>query len=463
MNRFSMLTQLREDINSGNVHGLNHNKPFLIGIIVHDNNDRNLTFYIQNKVEKWVEIIGDYFLLISFVAPRDNRSERKYTHKDSLYDKYSLIVDPYLDREQEIRANPLLRENLGLPQNGSFLVLSNVFFPNHFHSIPIDIESIEEELWAISFYCNYAVLCNCHTVENYVKLLNRLHASETLTFEPLLDLLIDFVSITSIQTKNDVDKNQLVHADRVIEKLKKKLKSYQGPDFEDRVFHLFEASETVVSLLYEYFNRDGNLGFKYYLKSIDSSIKSSEQKLDDYSKQLYMTYIMFSKMVEDSEEDIDYSGLTIYLGKIVENELHLSIGQMLRWSMDIDMPMYFNRYCSERHKVLVPAGNQVININKSSSDGRNKGIPMGTLISVYNTMINHPESINPQPNSSRLHRVDKELIAFIKDFSSKYRNKAGHLDPNSKNTYVGAKEKFNVFLTRFLGTLYNIRKQLQGS
>ncbi len=185
--------------------------------------------------------------------------------------------------------------------------------------------------------------------------------------------------------------------------------------------------------------------------------------MDDYSKKLFLTYNKFSEMIEDSNEDIDYSGLTIYLGKIVENELHLSIGQMLRWSMDIDMPMYFNRYCSERHKVLVPAGNQVVNINKSSSDGGNKGIPMGTLISVYNTMINHPELINPQPNSSRLQRLDKELIAFIKDFSSKYRNLAGHLDLNSKNTYEGAKEKFKLFLTQFLDTLYNIRNELQGS
>ncbi len=226
MNRFSMLTQLRKDINSGNIHGFYHSKPFFIGIIVHDSNDKHLTYSIQDKVEKWVGILGEYCLLITFVAPPDNWSERMYTHKDSLYDKYSLIVDPYLDREQEKRANPLLRDILGLPQDGSFLVLGNDIYPDQFHSIPIDSTSIEEDLLAISFYCNYVVMCNCHTVENYDKLLSRLHASRPLANEPLLDLLIDFVSITSTQTNNDVDKIQLVHADTVIEKLKKKLKSY---------------------------------------------------------------------------------------------------------------------------------------------------------------------------------------------------------------------------------------------
>ena len=464
MKRFNMLTQLRKDIKSGNVHKLTKNEPFFIGTIVLDNDDDYLRYRISFIVERWAKMIVENFLLITFVAPTDKWRESMFTHNNSLYDKFSLLFDPYYDEEQEKRANPLLRDILGLPQEGSYLVFSTDFYPEYLFYFSLTERYFEDDIFLLIIrrYCDLVASQNFQTEENFKILLHYLHASPTSAQGPLLDLLIDYVSITSIQTKNDVNKNQLGHAYTVIEKLKEEIKTYQGSDFEDRVFHLFEASEKVVTSLYK--NRNCNIGFESYSLSFsDSCERELSSKLDDYSKKLFKTYNKFSEMVEGSEEDIDYSGLTIYLGKIVENELHLSIGQMLRWSMDIDMPMYYNKYCRLKGEVHVRAGNQDVDLNKRTKDDLQEGIPMGTLIYVYYTLKNHPESVNPQPISERLKNIDRELLNFIKFFSSKYRNKAGHLDLNSKNTYEGAREKFKLFLTQFLDTLYRIRIELQGS
>ena len=480
MNRFSMLTQLREDIKRGNDHGLNHNRFVLTGIIDHDSNDTDLIDCISANFVKWAEMTGENFLFITFIPPSNDWKKSKYCHDEFWYDKYdknSLMVDKYLNNEKEERTIPLLREFLDLPQEGSYLMLADDICSNDFHKIEIDASIIEDKLMLITEYCNIEALGSNHTPADFKGLLKMLNAKDYLANEPLLDLLIDFVSISSTLVDNHAAKAQLLHADKVIEKLRKKLKVYSGTDIGDRVFHLFEAIEIVVSLVsnskeplalpfLQNINHDiliDNNGHRqdkdYYIRQLKNG-----EKLDNYSKKLYKSYYLISQVVNGREEDIDYSGLTIYLGKIVENELHLSIGQMLRWSMGIEMPKYFNKYCRWKRNVLVPAGNQVVNLNKPSSNGgnRHKGIPMGTLITVYNTMIKHPELVNPQPDSSRIERVNDNLIDFIKTYSSNYRNLASHLDQNSQVTYDGAKEKFELFLSQFFDSLFNIRIKLLG-
>lgn len=483
MNRFGMLTQLREDINRGNDHGLNYNKFVLTGIIVHDSNDRELINQIKRNFVKWAEMIGEKFLFITFVSPSNGRRKNKNCQcgfSESFFirpthNQGSFLEDLNINGEHEVRTIPLLRDFLNLPQKGSYLLLSNDICSNGFHRIDIDARNIQNILFHISDYFNIEELGKLHSPASFKALLDEFRADDFLADEPLLDLLIDYVSISSAPADNNAVEIQRIHANKVIEKLRNKLKTYEGSDFENRVFHLFEATEIISSkFIKSYSYTCYCIGLDYpdfelESKNVQSDIFSIKQlkngeKLDNYSQKLYKTYYKISKMVDGNEEDLDYSGLTIYLGKIVENELHLSIGQMLRWSMGIEMPEYFNKYCARKHNVLVPAGNQVVNLNKSSSneDNRQIGLPMGTLMIAYDTMINHPELVNPQPDSNRLRRVNKKLILFMKEYSSKYRNLAGHIDPDSNNIFKGAKEKFDLFLSKYLEPLYNIRIDLSG-
>ena len=88
---------------------------------------------------------------------------------------------------------------------------------------------------------------------------------------------------------------------------------------------------------------------------------------------------------------------------------------------------------------------------------------MGTLLRTYENMFHYPEEFYPEPDSDRLHELSSELLKFLKNFSQKYRNPAGHLDIDSKRTYEGASLEFQKFLDKYIKQLYEIKSELNGS
>ncbi len=74
--------------------------------------------------------------------------------------------------------------------------------------------------------------------------------------------------------------------------------------------------------------------------------------------------IIIKDIENTSRDELDYSAFILYLGKIVETELNLSVCQMLRQSMGIDMPDFYNRYCYKTDKTIIPTENKDIPLNK---------------------------------------------------------------------------------------------------
>ena len=466
MNRFNMLTQLREDIKQNKDMGFNHQSFVLSGVVVHDTNDHELIECMGKNFVKWAEMTGHHFLFITFIPPSIEWKNSTYCHDGFWIDKDNLLVDSSFSKEDEERTMPLLRDFMGLPQLGSFLMLTENLCSNTFYKIPICSGTIEEQFALITRYCEDEFNGVDHTPADFKKLLSVLNAGEFSIMNSLLDVLIDFTAIKSNLVENGEEKKreQLKQADNVIDKVRAMLRLYQGDDFEDRLFHLFECTEIVFTRL---FNKN-----QAYLEPDYRGAQAihfeSEQYMDEYSTKLLETYSLLSSIISKREgEDLDYSGLTIYLVKIVENELHLSVGQMLRWAMGIDMPAYYNKYCRRKHRVMVPSGRQKVDLNQSLSssdyEAGQKGIPMGTLLAVYENMYYCPENIYPQPDSSKMQELDSELLRFLKNFSSSYRNPAGHLDSNSKKTYEGAKVAFKEFLDSYLIKLYNIKQTIKDN
>lgn len=176
--------------------------------------------------------------------------------------------------------------------------------------------------------------------------------------------------------------------------------------------------------------------------------------LDEYSILLYQSYKSISSALSKIPDKLDYSGLTIYLGKIVENELNLSLGQMLRWAMNIDMPTYYNQYCADRGNIFVTAGNSRAYLNQRLTENGTqlKSIPIGTLLWAYRSI---PE--NHVLRQDRITKLNEHLLAFLQNFSDNYRNPAGHIDNNSEITYEGAQQAFEEFLNHYLYQLDKIK------
>lgn len=448
MNRFNMLTQLRKDIKNHEDRGLNYNKFILSAIIVHDSNDKNLTDCISRNFVKWAEMTGDYFLFITFVHPSTDWKQSDYCHDDNCIDKDSLMVDNNLTEEEEKRTIPLLRDFFGLRQDGSFLIITENICSKDYQIVPITSKTIEKQLQLLTEYCNVEASGKEHTPAEYKKLLNSLKTVACHKRKYIMDIVIDFTSIIS-KPKNKKEKTkQLVHAKGVIEKRKNKLKKYKGPHREDKIFNLYEAMVIV----------DNNTS-----DPIEST--PYKQFMDDYSKYLYDSYCKLLSRFKNKTEDIDYSGLTIYLGKIVENELNVSVCQMLRCSMGINMPEFFNKYCEEKGIVKVRAGSRKVDINEAISEGSTnlKSIPMGPLLIAYDNMYHHPDKISPSPQTDILKELDQTMLDFLDDYRENYRNAAAHIDLHSDVTYQGAKAAFKQFLDNYIEKLYNIRIEFSTS
>lgn len=460
MNRFNMLSQLRKDIKGAKDMGLDMKNFVLSGVVVHDTNDSELIERMSQNFVKWAEMTGHHFLFITFIHPSTDWKNSQYCHDGYWIDKDNLLTDFTYTKEDEERTVPLLRDFMNLPQNGSYLMLTDNLCSNSFKKIPISAQTIEEQFLLITKYCEDEYSGVEHTPADYDNLLATLNAEDYSLLSSFLDVLIDFTAVTSdlVDNGTEMKDEQQKRANEVINKLRKKLCVYRGDDFEDRLFHLFECMEMVFTKLMK---DDKRFRFPPITNSICSNIQF-ERYLDKYSIKLIESFNIISSLTKPRAEDLDYSGLTIYLGKIVENELHLSLGQMLRWSMGIDMPTYYNKYCRRMNRVLVKSGKQTIDLNQSMSssncDNRQKGIPMGTLLTTYENMFYRPEEINPEPDFDKLQELDSKLFSFLRKFSSSYRNPAGHLDSNSKKTFEGAKIAFEDFTNNYLIQLYEIKQ-----
>lgn len=473
LNRFHMLKQLREYIKHKSTDNQDLNNLVLSGIIVHDPNDENLVKCVSNNFVKWAEMTGKHFLFITFITPSEDW--KKNHNRDSyVIDTDKLMTDSSFSEEDEKRTTPLLRNFMDLPDNGSFLMLTDNLCSNTFYQIPISAETIEEQFIQITKYCDEEAAGAEHTPGDFKQLLNTLNKYSEISIDKwIIDVIIDFESLISPFIEHsfpsflseNANTEQLNHANDVIKNVRDVLHNYIGEDFEDKVFNLYECIA--------YFNRlksksenDFNYGHRHHMEEDfeddyygwDSREHAWNLRLlDKYSLKLYKTYRLLSFVIRNAPDNLDYSGFTIYLGKIVENELNLSLGQMLRWAMNIDMPTYYNKYCAGRGNIFVAAGNSRAYLNQrlTENGAQLKSIPIGTLLWAYRSI---PE--NHYAIQERIKNLSNELLAFLQNFSDNYRNPAGHMDNDSENTYKGAQQAFEEFLDHYLYQLDKIKSAL---
>ncbi len=470
LNRFHMLKQLREYIKHKSTDNQDLNNLVLSGIIVHDPNDENLVKCVSNNFVKWAEMTGKHFLFITFITPSEDWKRSRHCHKNWEIDIDNLMTDSSFSEEDEKSTIPQLRDFLGLQKNGSFLMLTDNLCSKTFFQIPISAETIEKQFIQITKYCDEEAAGAEHTPADFKQLLNTLKYNEISIDKWIIDVLIDFESLISPFIERsflseDANTEQLNHANDVIKNVRDVLHSYIGEDFEDKVFNLYECIA--------YFNRlksksenDFRYGHRHHMEEdFEDDYYGWDSRehewnlrlLDEYSLKLYKTYRLLSFVIRNAPDNLDYSGFTIYLGKIVENELNLSLGQMLRWAMDIDMPTYYNKYCAAIGNIFVTAGNSKAYLNQrlTENGAQLKSIPIGTLLWAYRSI---PE--NHVLRQDRITKLNEHLLAFLQNFSDKYRNPAGHIDNNSETTYKGAQQAFDEFLDHYLYQLDEIKNAL---
>lgn len=464
MNRFDMLMQLRQDIERSEGFGKGCNRFVLSCVIVHDTNDRDLINLMNRKFVDWAEMTGDDFLFITFIPSSKKWRNSKYCCNQYCFDKNSLMVDSRYTVEDSLRTLPLLRDNMDLPKSGSYLMVTDNLSSNSFYRVATSAETIEHQLRTLTEYCNDEAVGRIHSPKDFKHLLDGLNAETGNHSSTFIDILVEFTSMVSkkVSSKFNSFMQQFESSMKAIASMKERLKSYRGDDFEGRLFHLYECMDMV----YKEKSRTDYRNIRS--TSVIGDGFSNSQFLDGYSAKLLSSFTLLSGSIRHCD-DLDYSGLTIYLGKIVENEMNLSVEQMMRHAMDIDMPEYYNRYCPKKGRVDVKAGTSTVNVNQyvfdpgNREDVRLKSVPMGTMLHAYKDMLESPQQAVSLPINDRLVRLDDEMMDFFRDFSNRYRNPAGHRDDDSQTTFLGAKSAFSLFMDRYLRQLYDIRRRLGGA
>lgn len=465
MNRFDMFCQLRDDMKMSG----KFNQFVLSAVIVHDNSDTKLVSEIKANFINWAELTGERFLFVTFVPPSGAWRKSKYCSDTYWVNKSTLMADHHLSRRDEEATNSLLRDFMGLPSRGSYIVLADKLDSVNLCSIPTSAASIAGQLEMVTRYCNGK---EERLPSHFNRLLQDLNGVKQKTRKSFIDSLIDYTSLISPLNAfgRHFGKNrQRGNAARVLNSRLSELERLDEEAYFEGYSQLSAVAEVAIK------NSSRNSDWLRGPGALEYINNDGFRLLSDYSQTLYKTYRFLERILTEHQElilpfNLDYSFLTVNLGKIIEYELNLSILQMLRFVMGIEMPSYYNRFSLRNGDIEIPAGNTTVKINcpldawgaEASDLSPLKGIPIGNLMYAYEDMAVHPETIPPAADITRLIRISEKALRFFKRFSSRYRNKASHIDLRSAQTYEEAKAAFQEFMTEHLPVLCEIKATLNS-
>lgn len=448
LNRFDRLMELRND------QAVNEQFK-LTAIIVHDPKDLELVDCIKSHFLYFARSTGEKFLFITFVQPSIENADAL---KRGEYEYAELLVsDSPQEEGTDTTINPLIRDFYSLPADGSYMVIANKLLDKKAYRVSITTQSLSNQLMYLTEYCD------CPT--NFDKLITRLEGEAINIKEMLGDSLLKIVSLIS-PNPGRYSYDQRKMAKQTINEEKQKLletlkQSSDNEDLTEDVLNIYNIIE------YAYVN----VFYQGYNPSRNKLTCNNYNLLDGKSKTFWKTYSrLVDFIVHDYQPDeLDYSAFILYLVKIVETELNLSICQMLRQSMGIAMPRYYNRYCYETDRACIPTANQDVYLNKyifRPSDRRKvlEGVALGNLLHAYMTAIGEEISyiINWHvPYPENLERMPCEFLSLWEELI-KVRNDAAHSRSVDRDLYGKTEYLFRVFQEAFISILYMIKKNLRS-
>ena len=429
------------------------NKQFkLTAIIVHDPKDKKLIEYIRSHFLYFAKSTGNKFLFITFIQPPKecvdaiSRGEFEYA---------KLLVSD--SKQPDTIINPYIREKYGLPQDGSYLVLTKKLSDKEVFKVGVTKNTLSDQLMYLTEYCE--------TSQDFEGLIKKLNLKAFNITEMILDSLLKITSLISPSSSPNgcrpYAKSQRKTAKKTINEEKQKLiaalkNSSDDEDLTDKVLELYNIIENVyMNILNEGQHSCNNV----------QSCKNFEL-LDGKSQKFWNTFSRLSYYIKSaSRDDLDYSAFILYLGKIVETELNLSICQMLRQSMGITMPKFYNRYCNKTDIVNIPTRNQDVPLNKCR--GRKKyleGVPLGNLLHAYKTAIGIETSRNRNwkiPNPKYLKEMPDAFLPLLEKIAN-LRNNAAHSQSVDVDSFKNTKNYFNEFQEKYISELSLIKNKLQS-
>lgn len=195
----------------------------------------------------------------------------------------------------------------------------------------------------------------------------------------------------------------------------------------------------------------------------------AEQKLlgaEDVSLDMLYTYNLLSTVLDSNEiaqhhpdpriRRYDYSALSLYLGKIFENELSYSIVQQMRELIGIPMPDNYVKYYRSSIRFVVQTGNnKEVNLNNSN---RRRTLWIAPSIGEARAAYDRLRLVT-LGTSLTIQRQHEVLWGYL----NSGRNAASHRDPVDREMFMQFFNNFTEFLDDgFFGQLIQIKNQVKG-
>lgn len=495
LNRFSTLKKLRDDKYYQQQYQFK-----LVGVIVHQKEDRHLQNAIQENFFDWAHMTGEEFLFITFIRGGRSRLRHELARDKYVLTPKQLMIDddtPFQSQEQTLE---MLREYFGLSNDASYLMLAENLQSRHFSKVRITADSIEWQLHLITSYC----LSGDDSPSSYLRLIHRLNGEDVEGHQPLSDSLLDVIALTA-RTDRYYCFNREDQEEWIQKWYQREYQRIQASSEEDSQAKHFVLSTRLAMGLENLKDRDlprhevrddffeiapsCRPSYSEDLEQETQGSFDSEEilhkckeihfdyipaprhrdpldNLDTRSRDAYRTLKTLESVIPyNAESWFNYSSLTVCINQIIETELHLSVCQMMRYAMGIPMPKYFNLYSGEHGRVDIETGNAVAHLNHFNQEENGvrlhqKSVPLGTLYHAYMAMIYQDVYVN---YPERLDQLNDSLLCFWHDYFHRCRNQSAHtIDPESRSTYRLAKRYFEEFLNDYSSTLADIRKRMSG-
>ena len=487
-----MLTQLRNAARDNNV------KQFeLTALVIHDPDDTDLCNMIKSGFNIYCRMTGKKFLFITYVKPDENY---KQDYSSSyVFEPECLYYDSVLDTDIERDAISLIRNNFSIP-TGSYMLLFDDFGNtenNSFALIKTDKSLFATQLVLITKYCE-----NYSHDKLYDKLIQDLGGEirnpEINVFSTVLGIAATTSNLND--SFKDIREQQINDACSFYETQRNHiLNPVEGQDCDPEDEDIIDSISQKLIVLYNLFSklklsnpsqRRPQRAFNSHFGNRPPRGEHGMSFEDEYAtfqqddslvvcleKAFNIHYRKFSRLSQRFFENlihqlrlnrmfklfclkdlmnypIDYSGVVIYFAKIIEQELNLSIGQLIRERLGIPMPDFYNIVYYAIKNFYVETDNKNVNFNqplKPNSNNRTlKYVPIGDLLCSL-------EIINDNEDFYALNRYDLKTIHSFK----RLRNKCCHpgtIDDVDLNTVTN---QFLDFCDYLLPELYEIKLSLR--
>ena len=455
LNRFDRLMELRDN------QAINEQFK-LTAIIVHDPKDHKLVDYIKSHFFYFSRATGENFLLITFIEPSKEIANALKRGKN----KYAqlLVSDSPQKEGADTIINPLIRDYYSLPADGSYMVVANKLLDKLAYRVSITMRSLPNQLMYLTEYCD------CPTY--FDELIRKLEGESINIKEMLGDSLLKIVSLISPSSPYEEDEGysrpQREMAKQTINEEKQKLLRAlrQSSDNEDLTEYVLKIYKII-----EYAYRNVLIHGRNNSRRVSEDYCNNYGLLDGKSQTFWKTFSRLDYFIHhdgSQPDELDYSAFILYLAKIVENELNLSICQMLRQSMGIAMPLYYNRYCFEKDQTWIPTEKKDVPLNKyvklpSGTRRVLEGVALGDLLHAYKTVIGVVPPRNRNWHVLYPDNLEKMPDSFLPLWEklNKRRNDAAHSRSVNRAMFDQMEGFFREFQDFFISILYRIKNNLR--